>query len=69
MLRRLTQDVGRYKKGSFHDWPQATWCKVAEEAKKTVDAISKAEELDQVFARRPLIGGTKKGAGRTAAAH
>ena len=50
MLRRLTQDAGRFKAGVLHDWPLATWNAVAADAGfKSLDAFSHAEEMSAVL--------------------
>lgn len=52
MLRRFTQDVGRWKSGVLHDWPLTTWMHIARETGKPLDEISKPEEMSDVLVAR-----------------
>ena len=56
MLRRFTQDVGRWKAGSLHDWPQSTWTQVAKDSNKPLEAISAVEEISQIHTLRNRQG-------------
>jgi hypothetical protein len=44
MLRQFTADIGRYKKGAKHDYPNSVWSQIARNAKKPLDSFTKEIE-------------------------
>ena len=50
MLMKFTRDAGRYRKGEWRDWPQATWDGVARSEGVSLDEIAErvAPEVEGV---------------------
>lgn len=46
MLRRMTQDVGRFKKGDERDYPRGTWEQIATSAGKKLDSFSEVVDVN-----------------------
>lgn len=59
MLRKITLDVGRFKKGSEHDYPFGVWNQIERDAGMKLDKFSVAIENNEVLQSslkgRPVI--------------
>lgn len=44
MLREFITDIGRYKKGVKHDYPNSVWSQISRNAKKPLDSFTKEIE-------------------------
>lgn len=48
MLREITKAIGRYRVGNQHDYPRATWARLATGAKMPLDKFSVSVEVNPV---------------------
>lgn len=60
MLREITKDVGRFKVGQQHDYPQNVWTKIAQDAGMKLDTFSRPVEGNPVLQssglkRKPVV--------------
>lgn len=49
MLREITKDVGRFKKGNKHDYPKSVWSKVEKDSGVSLDSFSRPIEDNPVL--------------------